>query len=135
MTPKLAQICKSLEISVIPTNKRRGPGETCAEQTMERILAEHGPGHLTLVLRSIVETANNAMELVAPTIWAISDIALAHPAWTATTAWLDALDQADLSDMRARAKANRRAAQPRQAIATMLYDHLSKMFTEQGRLL
>lgn len=137
MTPQLASICSDLDIQVIPTTKRRGPGETCATQTMERILAEHGPQHLTLVLRSIVETENNGLELVAPTMWAISDIVLAHPTWTATTDWLDAFDRADLSDMRARAKANRRAAQPRQAIATMLFEHLSKTFdvADQGRLL
>lgn len=104
---------------------------------MERILAEHGPQHLTLVLRSIVETGNNGLELVAPTMWAISDIVLAHPAWTATTDWLDAMDRAGLSGMRTRAKANRKAARPRQAIATMLFEHLSGIFDveDQGRLI
>ena len=126
MSPKLSQICQSLGITVIPHTQRRAKGETHAVVTMERILAQHGPEHLTLVLRSIAETTNNGLELVAPTIWAISDIVLAHPAWTATTAWLDALDGARLSDMRARAKANRRAVQARQAIATMLFEHLRK---------
>lgn len=137
MTPQLASICADLGIQVIPVTKRRGPGETCAVQTMERIMADHGPAHLTLVLRSIVETRNNALELVAPTLWALSKLILAHPHWTQTTAWLDALDEANLSDMRVRAKANRRAAQPRQAIAAYLFDHLSKTFnvSEQGRLL
>ncbi|MDI4231433.1 hypothetical protein OZ411_01220 [Bradyrhizobium sp. Arg237L] len=137
MTPRLTQICADLGIQIIPTTKRRGVGETCAVRTMERILAEYGPAHLTIVLRSIVETENNGLELVAPTMWAISDIVLAHPTWTATTDWLDAMDRADLSDMRARAKANRRAAQPRPAIATMLYAHLSQTFdlNDQGKLL
>jgi len=137
MTPQLAQICADLAIRVIPVTRRRAPGETCATRTMERILAEHGPQHLTLVLRSIVETGNNGLELVAPTMWAISDIVLAHPAWTATTDWLDAMDRAGLSGMRTRAKANRKAARPRQAIATMLFEHLSGIFDveDQGRLI
>lgn len=137
MTPMLASICANLEIRVIPTTKRRAPGETCATQTMERILAEHGPEHLTLVLRSIAETTNHRMELVAPTMWAISDLILAHPAWTQSTAWLDAIDSADLSEMRARAKANRRAVQPRRAIAAYLFEHLSRILAiePQGRLL
>ena len=128
MTPALASICADLGISVIPTTKYRDTMETCAVQTMERILAEYGEGHLTIVLRSIVETGNNKRELVSPTIWAISDLIRAHPEWSATTAWLDALDDCDLADMRARAKANRRAAQPRQAISTLLYARMAPQF-------
>jgi hypothetical protein len=61
---------------------------------------------------------------------AISDIILAHPAWAATTDWLDAIDSADLAAMRARAKANRRAVQPRAAIATLLFEHLRRTFCQ-----
>jgi hypothetical protein len=47
------------------------------------------------------------------------------------------MDSIDLAEMHERAKANRQAAQPRQAIATMLYEHLRGMFAEepQRRLL
>jgi hypothetical protein len=47
------------------------------------------------------------------------------------------MDSIDLADMHERAKANRRAAQPRQAIATMLFDKLSETFqvVEQERLI
>ncbi len=128
MTPVLASILSDLEIEVVDMRVRRGPGQTCATQTMERILAEHGAQHLTIVLRSIVETENNKMELVAPTIWAVSDIILAHPSWCATTAWLDAMDAIDLSDLRERAKANRQAVKARQAMATMLFEKLRETF-------
>lgn len=47
---------------------------------MERILKHHGAGHLTIVLKSIVETENNGTELVAPVICTVSDIILAYRA-------------------------------------------------------
>jgi hypothetical protein len=134
MTPRLADICEKLDVRVIPTTKYRGPMETCAPQTLERILADHGEGHLIVVLRSIVETAKNQRELVAPVIWAVSDIVLAHPQWPAEgLAWLEAPDACDLSAMRVAAKANRKAAAPRQAIATMLFEKLRTKFNTKRK--
>lgn len=129
MTPDLAKICAGLDIRVVPNerSRTRSQGETCAEKAMERILKRHGEGHLTIVLKSIVETENNGRQLVAPVMYAVSDIILAYPQWTATTAWLDALDRTDLAEMWSRAKANRRAAKPRPAMATMLFQHLSEL--------
>jgi hypothetical protein len=70
-------------------------------------------------------------------IWSISDILKAHPAWFCGEKWFEALDEADIADMRAKAKANKAIARPRQAIATMLLDHLRKYFDpeEQARLI
>jgi hypothetical protein len=139
MTPALASICAELGVKVVPNerSRTRGPGETCAEKAMERLLEKHGAGHLTIVLKSIVETEGNELQLVAPVIYAVSDIVLAYPEWTATTAWLDALDKANLAGMWSHAKANRKAAKPRPAISTMLYSFLKPIFVEepQGRLL
>lgn len=136
MSPALATICEELGVAVIPVTKQRGPMETCAVQTLERILREYGPEHLRSVLMSIVETENNKRELVAPVIWAVSDTILAHPTWFGGD-FLSAMDEIDLSDMHERAKANRKAAQPRQALATMLFERLSKKFrvVEQERLI
>jgi hypothetical protein len=130
MTPALAAICSELDVRVVPNAKHRtrGQGETCAERSMEKVLRLYGPGHLTIVLKSIVETENNGRQLVAPVIFAVSDIILAYPQWTATTAWLDALDRTDLGEMWSRAKANRKAAKPRDAIATMLFEKLTLVF-------
>lgn len=134
MTPNLKEICDGLEIRVVPNSKHRsrGPGETCAERSMEKILRNDGPEHLTIVLRSIVETKNNGRQLVAPMMLAISDIVRAYPNWTTTTAWLDALDNIDLADVWSTARANRRAAKPRDAISTMLFLRLAGVF--QGTL-
>ena len=139
MTPELANICKLLEVRVVPNerSRTRGPGETCAEAAMERILKKHGAGHLTIVLISIVQTEGNGLQLVAPVMYAVSDIILAYPEWTATTDWLDAMDRADLASMWKQAKANRRAAKPRCAVSTMLFAYLVGIFAAepQGELL
>lgn len=138
MTPELASLCEELEVRVIPNPKHRGPMETKAFQTMERILRDHGYAHLKMVLMSVVETENNKRELVAPVIWSLSDIILAHPQWPEKADdWFRALDQIRLGELHARAKANRRAAKPRDAISTMLFDQLSKLFGDekQGRLI
>lgn len=136
MTPALAAICQELGITVVPVTKQRAPMETCAINTLARILNDHGPEHLRSVLMSIVETENNKRMLVAPVIWAVSDILLAHPSWFGGD-FLEAMDQIDLSELYERAKANRRAAQPRQALATMLFEILRQQFQpeEQARLL
>jgi len=132
----LPAILSELGITIVPVTKQRDVMETCAGNTLERIRREHGAEHLRSVLISIVETTNNKRMLVAPVVWAVSDILLAHPTWFGGD-WLDAMDKIDLAEMHERAKANRRAAQPRQAIATMLFEVMSKRFqvVEQERLI
>lgn len=123
------EICGDLEIEIVATAVRRGPGQSCAVKTMQRILDEFGEGHLIIVLRSVVETGNNKRELVAPVLWAISDLVRSQPAWVATgLPWLEAFDQIDLGDLHVRAKANRKAVAPRKAIATMLFESLRPVF-------
>jgi len=136
MTPTLVSICSELGITVIPVTKQRAPMETCAVNTLEHILRDHGQEHLRSVFMSIVETENNKRMLVAPVIWAVSDILLAHPSWFGGD-FLEAMDRIDLAALHERAKANREAAQPRQAIATMLFEELRKDFQpeEQARLI
>lgn len=136
MTPALSAILSDLDIRVVPVTKQRGLMETHAVNTMARILNDHGPKHLRSVLMSIVETENNKRMLVAPVIWAVSDILLAHPSWFGGD-FLEAMDRIDLAELHERAKANREAAQPRQAIATMLFEELRKDFQpeEQARLI
>lgn len=127
-----AEICSDLDIEIVSTTARRGAGQTHAVQTIQRILAEHGEGHAILTLRTIVESENNRTELVAPTVWAVSDIIAAHPQWASKgLAFLEAFDGIDLADLRNRAKANRKAVAPRKAIATMLFEYLSVAFANQ----
>lgn len=112
--------------------------ETMAVESMERILRQHGYAHLKMVLMSIVETPNNKRELVGPVIWALSDVIKAHPGWPERAGeWFSALDCISLGEMRIAAKANRKAARMRGAIATMLFKHLQPIFEPeiQGRLI
>lgn len=132
----VSDICDELNIRIVPVTKQRGPMETCAVNTLEHVLRDYGAKHLRSVLMSIVETENNKRMLVAPVIWAVSDILLAHPSWFGGD-FLETMDRIDLAEMHERAKANREAAQPRQAIATMLFEELRTDFQpeEQARLI
>ena len=136
MTPALANLLAELGITVVPMTKARNAMETFAEQTMERLLRTHGEEHLRSTLIAIVETQNNKRMLVAPVIWAMSDVLLMQPTWFGS-AFLEAMDGVDLPDMYERAKAYKKAAQPRQAIATMLFEKLREKFqvVEQERLI
>jgi len=134
MTDRVREICADLEIEIIGPYQNQGPGQTRAEQTLQRILHDHGEGHLILVLRTIMESENNKGELVAPTIWAISDLILAHPEWADKgLAWLEAFDRIDLPGIRHDAKGNRNAARPRAAICTMIFKKLLPIFGEEQR--
>ena len=137
MTDDLAAILSDLGIRVVHRNAYREPMDTNAAETMQRIMDRRGDGHLVMVLRSIAETVNNKRELVAPTLWAVSDTISAHPDWAGSTDFLDALDAIDLSMVRAIAKENRRGSPLRHAINTMIYLHLRERFTpdRQGRVL
>jgi hypothetical protein len=133
---RVHDICAELGIAIVPVTKQRAAMETCAINTLDRILRDHGSEHLRSVLIAIVETTNNKRQLVAPVIWAVSDILLAYPSWVSGDL-LDAMDQIDLAELHALAKANRRACQPRHAISTMLFERLHErfQFEEQGSLI
>lgn len=132
----LAAICAEQGIEIIPkeTAYHRGPNQTCAGQTLARILEKRGAGNLRQTLTTIVETKNNNRQLVAPVIWAVSDISAAYPDWFGST-WLDVFDRIELAELHKTAKANKALAKPRQAIATILFCILAPNFTDQGRLI
>jgi hypothetical protein len=77
----LARLCKALEIRIIPTKRRPRENETAAAATLRKILAQQGEAHFVLLIRTIAESDGNSRALVAPIIWAISDVMLAFPAW------------------------------------------------------
>lgn len=138
MTSPLASICDELGIIQVSIDRAstRQPGETCAVQTLARILDAHGEEHLRSTLLTIMETENNKRMLIAPVIWAVSDLLRAHPTWF-DSRWLETFDKIDLSEVHTIAKANRKAAEVRPAIATILFGALRPTFNDekQGRLL
>ena len=124
-TSTAADICAEIGIKVVPAG-RRSPTcdlDTCAGRTIEKLVERHGAGHARFVLRTIAETTNNKRELVAPTIEAVSSVALAHPEWT-SRGWLEAFDRLDLAALRSQARRNMRASPAREAMATLIFDRL-----------
>jgi hypothetical protein len=132
MTPKLTSLLEELEIKVVDLQRYRGPTETMAVGSLERIPKQYGYAHLKMVLMSIAETSNNKRELVAPVIWAISDLIRAHPEWADRVSdWLAAFDKVDICQLRAFARLNKSAVKPRAALATLLFGFLASQMDQQ----
>jgi hypothetical protein len=126
----IARVCASLGIEIISTSVSPGPGQTTAGATLRRMYKLYGEAHLVTVLRVFVETENTGARIDAFALWAVSDIARAHPEWpNSGLRWLEILDQIDISEMQRQAKANREAVPQRHAIATMLHRELSAAFS------
>ncbi len=83
--------------------------------------------HVTIVLRTIAESAGNERELIADVILAVSDLVRYHPRWVNTgIVWLEVFDQIKLAQIREKAKAT--GVQPlRDAIVTLVYLKLEEM--------
>jgi hypothetical protein len=101
-----SELCRDLGIEILPTNIGRDrPQQTHAGRTIETLIENHGAGHTTIVLRTIVESSGNETELRAETIWAVSDIIIGRPDWEARgLAFIEAFDDIDLKALRAKAK-------------------------------
>jgi hypothetical protein len=132
MTPELTSLLAELEITVIDLQRYRGPGATMATACLESILQQYGYAHLKMVLMSIAETSNNKRELVAPVLWAVSDLIRAHPAWAErATDWFDAFDRVDIRQLRAFARLNKSAVKPRATLATLLFGFLKSQMDKK----
>jgi hypothetical protein len=98
--------------------------------TLQKVV-RHGEPHLTIVLRLIVETKENATELWAATITAVSELLLTMP-WLAHRglALFEDFDRIDLAALRRRAKSIRRSN--RQEVWSIMFNLLADHFhTEQ----
>jgi hypothetical protein len=128
-SPRVPKLCAELGLEILPTNKNPGPGQTTAGSTLHAIYRSHGEGHLVMLLRTLMETDGNSAHINEFTLYAISDIMLAHPEWPeAGLKWLEVFDMVDLGDIRAQAKRNRAAVPQRHGIAAALRRELAIMF-------
>jgi hypothetical protein len=129
MSARLADLCAEFGVEVIDTRQARSrkPGQTCADRTLARILEDEGEAHLRSVLVTMMETENNKRMLIAPVIWAVSDVLRGHPDWFGET-WLQAFDAIPIAELHELAKQSREAVAPRQALATMLIERLRPHF-------
>jgi hypothetical protein len=133
MTRRLKAICESIDpsVRVIEPHVTRVPGSTKCGRVLDRILEKHGEEHVTLLLRTIMESENNRMALVEPVIWAMSDVMLANPRWPDKgMKWLEAFDTIDLCDVWARAKEANGAPPERHGIASKITELLQDRFGE-----
>ena len=123
------QLFESLEITYIPSREaqRRGPRSTCCGNFVERLIKKHGRPHVTIVLRTIVESIGNESELIADVIGGISDLVRTHPRWVNLgLAFIEAFDAISLAQVRKTAKAT--GVQPlRDAIMTLLCVELDRI--------
>jgi hypothetical protein len=133
----VAAICSEFGIVIVPPAHRRTGGaalQTVAAATLQRLLRDWGKSHLCDVLLSIVESAGNERALIAPVILAVSDLLLAHPDWFGSD-WLDAMDKINLTALHENVKLNRKAVQPRYAIAALLFERKKDKLPVQRRLI
>lgn len=121
-----------IEVVDIVHCRSRRARQTCAGKTLVRLFHLRGYDHLRSVLMTIVETKPNKRALVAPVILAVSDVLNAYPDWFGDT-WFQVMDGLDLAEMFGLASANRRIAQPRDAIATLIFDRMRQRFPERTR--
>jgi hypothetical protein len=123
------ELCRVLEIEILPTNIRRRPMQTHAGGIIEWLIRKHGLGHATITLRAIVESIGNETEVREETICAISDIILARPDWANRgVAFIEAFDDIDLKAMRAKAKALKIPCPSRFRLGVLLHEQLARIF-------
>lgn len=126
---RVPRICAELGVEILPTTRKPGPGQTTARAALYELCRSHGEGHLILILRTLMESEGNSDHINVFTLYGISDIVLAHPAWPATgLRWLEAFDRIDLGDIREQARLNRDAVPQRHGIASALHRELSAIF-------
>ena len=127
----LVRLCAALDVQIVPVSRRPRYNETTAKATLADILAQHGEQHFVLLIRTIVESEGNARALVAPIIWAVSDIMLAFPGWPSSgLAWIEAFDAIELQSLLrlARPLCNVSKQKSRAAIGGMLVQRLQPVF-------
>jgi hypothetical protein len=85
---KLDQLLSDLEAPTI---------DDAARQRLRRLTHWHGPQHVTLLIRTIIESEGNENALVEPIISAVSSVMSSHRDWTEKgLAWIEAFDSISL---------------------------------------
>lgn len=135
----IGRIQKTLEhvlcefgVRTIPLTEKRGPLETHAVRTFQKMWERLGEAHVREVLAIIVESScdQNKMALNHPVISAVSDLLVAHRDWYETdpSRWLAVFDRIDLVALWEFTKANQRAVTVPQGVSAMLFAELASEF-------
>lgn len=117
-------------IEIVARNVWPKPGQTRAVETIRKILARHGEGHLRLVLTTLAETANNNALLDEVGLWMASDMVLACPKLIEqrTSEWLDLWDAMPLAAMREVVRSLSGIICQRTGLAGMVYERIFRRF-------
>lgn len=137
------KVARALGVKILDAQKHSPTSarpKTCyCMPTLQKVV-KHGEPHLTIVLRLIVETRDNASELWAATITAISELLLVMPHLINRGFRLfDDFDAIDLGALRRRAKKIKgHKQQVWEAMLNLLADHFyseaqGEMFPEEWR--
>jgi hypothetical protein len=131
MSRTLAGLLREFNVEVVDNSRNwcRGARQTCAGRTLHTIFEMRGYEHLRAVIMSIVETKNNKKMLIAPVIWAISDVLMSKPEWFGDV-WLQTLDEIELEALYERARPMREWIKPRAAVGAWLVNEMILRFTE-----
>ena len=133
---KIDELSRMAGVTIDPCRMRRRPRHTHARRTLTKLAAKLGEGHLLFVLRTIVESENNATALWSETILAVSDVVRLRPDLSDRgLAFIEAFDRIPLDQVRARARAM--GIGPKRAVMRVLItDRLESMLAAepQGRL-
>ena len=124
---KIDQLARECGVEILPCHQaRRGRKYkvTHARRTLQRMLRVHGPGHVRLTLKCIVESSRaNASELHDDVIGAVSDVLSENPEIANMEGILDAFEALNLAKIRrSQSRAFRTARRHR--IAAILADRL-----------
>jgi len=108
----------------------RGDRDCFSSATLRKIASRNGAGHLALVLRLIVETKNNAAELYAETISALSALMEFDPMLAERGGELfDLFDEIDLKSIRERARAMRSGVPVSHIMRVLILQEIQNMDT------
>lgn len=130
--PTLFSVLAEYGVRVIPPNAKRGPLQTHAAVTLDRLWQDgRGEAHLRDVLTCITESENNGRALTSHVITATSNVLRAHSEWWErdASAWLGVFDEANLMELERIAKGNKKALSVPAGLTAEIYRRLRKVFS------
>ncbi|MCA6120150.1 hypothetical protein J6524_35745 [Bradyrhizobium sp. WSM 1738] len=110
-------------VEILPTTATVREGQTTAQSTLQRILRDHGEGHVIQLLRTFTETETtapaltNSRSMQSQTSWADAGLR-----------WFEVFDRVDIAAAQRQAKLNRGIVPQRYGIAAAIIPALHSEF-------
>lgn len=127
--PRVQELCREFDVTIIDKSRYPGPGETRAVGTLEKIINRHGMEHARLVMTTLAETENNKAALEAAAFGAASDLIRARPEWVEDASkWLAVWDRCPVGELQALTHELRGFVSMRGALAGLIYERLWRAY-------